>query len=168
MEVKLIVARGANGAIGKDNDLIWKLPRDMRFFTETTKGSIVVMGRKNWDSIPVKYRPLVGRENVVITRNSGFSHPDCKVFSSIEESLHHYAEDQRDLYVIGGGQIYHYCLENDLIDVMYITEVRETFEADVYFSEFNESDWNKELIMEHPIDEKHKHAFDIYRYRRKR
>ena len=111
MIVKLIVARGANGAIGKDNDLIWKLPRDMRFFTESTRGGIVIMGRKNWDSIPLKYRPLSDRENVVITRNADFSHPDCAVFQSIEAALENYKNDERDVYIIGGGQIYRYCLE---------------------------------------------------------
>jgi dihydrofolate reductase len=65
--VKLIVAKASNDVIGKDNDLIWHLPADMRFFTQTTKGHIVVMGRRNWDSIPLKYRPLSERINVVIS-----------------------------------------------------------------------------------------------------
>jgi len=72
MKLALIVAMDQNRGIGKDNDLMWHLPAEMRFFTETTKGQIVVMGRKNYDSIPLKYRPLPNRENVILSRNSNF------------------------------------------------------------------------------------------------
>jgi len=167
MSVKLIVARGANGAIGKDNDLIWKLPRDMRFFTETTTGGIVIMGRKNWDSIPLKYRPLTNRVNVVVTRNEDFESDDCVVCPSIEDAIGYFSHDtEKDIFIIGGGQIYKYCLDNDLVDEMYITEVRQEFDADVYFPDFDEGQWQKELLMEYKADEKHKYDFDIYRFTR--
>lgn len=169
MKIKLIVAKAKNDVIGKDNDLIWHLPADMRFFTETTKGHIVVMGRRNWDSIPLKYRPLSDRINVVITRNVNFSHPDCVVFNTVEAAIDHYtnhepANSQKDLFIIGGGQIYDYCIQQNLLDEMLVTFIDELFEGDTYFPAINEDNWEKELIMHHSIDEKNKYAFDVYRY----
>ncbi len=168
MKVKLIVAKAKNDVIGKDNDLIWHLPADMRFFTQSTKGQVVVMGRKNWDSIPAKYRPLSDRINVVVTRNKEFSHPDCVVFHSIEEAINHYkgenSSGSQDLYIIGGGQIYAYCMENDLLDEMLVTFIDHSFDGDTYFPQINDSQWEKELIMHHPIDEKNKYIFDVFRY----
>lgn len=169
MKVKLIVAKAKNEVIGKDNDLIWHLPADMRFFTQSTKGHVVIMGRRNWDSIPLKYRPLSDRINVVITRSETFSHPDCVVFNSVEAAIDHYknhpatAENQ-DLFIIGGGQIYAYCMENDLLDEMYVTYIDESFEGDTYFPEINSDKWNKECIMKHEIDEKNKYAFEVYKF----
>lgn len=169
MKIKLIVAKAKNDVIGKDNDLIWHLPADMRFFTETTKGHIVLMGRRNWDSIPLKYRPLSNRINVVVTRNTEFNHEDCKVFHSVETALKHYTENAanyegQDLYIIGGGQIYAYCMENDLLDEMYVTFIDQAFDGDTYFPAIDESKWNRECIMHHPIDEKNKYLFDVYHY----
>lgn len=169
MRVKLIVAKAANNVIGKDNDLIWHLPADMRFFTETTKGHIVVMGRKNWDSIPLKYRPLSQRENAVITRNKEFSHEDCTVFHSVEESIAYYKSNlekysNQDIYIIGGGQIYAHSLDNDLLDDLYITFIDHDFDGDTFFPEFDESKWNKECIMKHEIDEKNAYPFEVYHY----
>jgi dihydrofolate reductase len=80
MKVRLIVAMDNERGIGKNNDLMWHLPADMKFFKETTLGHIVVMGRKNFDSIPERFRPLVGRENVVLTRNTAYSAENCQVF----------------------------------------------------------------------------------------
>lgn len=169
MKVKLIVAKGTNDAIGKNNDLIWHLPADMRFFTDTTKGHIVVMGRKNWDSIPLKYRPLSGRINVVITKNTSFSHPDCTVFNSVEAAIDFYKNNpeitgDQDLFIIGGGQIYAYCLANDLLDEMYITFIDESFDADTFFPKFDESQWMKKKHLAHLMDEKNPYSFTVYKY----
>ena len=87
MKVSLIVAAAENGVIGKDNDLIWHLPKDMRFFKETTLGHHVIMGRKNFESIPHKYRPLPNRTNVVITRQCYYQAEGCIVVNSIESAL---------------------------------------------------------------------------------
>ena len=78
--VSLIAAVSENNVIGRNNDLIWHLPEDMKFFKDTTAGHHVIMGRKNYDSIPEKYRPLPGRTNVIVTRNKDFTAPNCKVF----------------------------------------------------------------------------------------
>ncbi len=169
MKVKLIVAKGKNDVIGKDNDLAWHLPADMRFFMQTTKGHIVLMGRKNWDSIPEKYRPLSNRINVVVTRNKSFSHPDCVVFHGIEDAIAHYKKqaeegEEKHLFIIGGGQIYKYCLDNNLLDELFITFIDESFDGDTYFPDFDESAWHKTQIMHHDTDEKNKYPFDVYHY----
>jgi len=171
MKIKLIVAKAKNNVIGKDNDLIWHLPADMRFFTESTKGHVVIMGRRNWDSIPLKYRPLSNRENVVITRSKTFSHPDCLVFNSIEEALEHYKNkatknENRDLFIIGGGQIYAHSLAHNLCDELYVTFIDQAFEGDTYFPEIDENTWKKELILHHPTDEKNHYLFNVYKYTR--
>ena len=87
MKVSLIVAVSENGVIGKDNDLIWHLPKDMKFFKDTTLGHHVIMGRKNFESIPEKYRPLPNRTNIVITRQSDYTAEDCVVVNSVEAAL---------------------------------------------------------------------------------
>lgn len=166
--VKLIVAKGANDVIGKDNDLIWHLPADMRFFTQTTKGHIVIMGRRNWDSIPLKYRPLSDRVNVVITRNAAFKDPGCAVFHSIEAALHHYqqAGSSQDIFIIGGGQIYNHALENDLVDEMLVTHIDQDFEGDTWFPVIDASKWQKTQVMSHPKDEKNAYSFTVFKYTR--
>ena len=163
--VKLIVAKASNNTIGKDNDLIWHLPADMRFFTQSTKGHIVIMGRKNWDSIPLKYRPLSNRINAVITRNTEFSDPDCEVFHSVEGAINHYKQQtEKEIFIIGGAQIYKYCLDNNLIDEMLITYIHQDFGGDAFFPEFDETGWNKSMIMDFKADDKNPHDFTVYRF----
>ena len=166
--VKLIVAKGQNNEIGKDNDLIWHLPADMRFFTQSTKGNIVIMGRRNWDSIPLKYRPLSGRVNAVVTHNRKFSHADCDTFHSVEDAINHYKENSdKAIFIIGGAQIYNYCLKNNLVDEMLITYIHQDFEADAFFPEFEENEWQKEMIMDYKIDDKNPYDFTVFRFTKK-
>lgn len=165
--IKLIVAIAANRVIGKDNDLIWHLPADMAFFTESTKGHIVIMGRRNWDSIPLKYRPLPGRLNVVVTRDTTYEQEGCEIFHTIEDAIEHYRNDERDVYIIGGGQIYKYCIDNGLVDIMYITHIEHNFDGDTFFPEFDEDQWNKEMIMDHAIDDKNAYPFKVWKYAKK-
>ena len=100
--VSLIVAVSDNGVIGKDNDLIWYLPQDLKYFKDTTAGHTVIMGRKNYHSIPEKYRPLPKRDNVVVTFQPNFDAPGCKVVNSVEEALT-YAKEAGDSeqFIIG-------------------------------------------------------------------
>lgn len=167
--IKLIVAKAKNDVIGKDNDLIWHLPADMKFFTQTTKGHVVIMGRRNWDSIPLKYRPLFGRVNAVVTRNAEFSHEDCDVFNSVEASIAYYQKNKPvlDIYIIGGGQIYDYSIKNNLVDEMLITFIDHSYEGDTWFPTFNESDWSKEMIMDYKKDDKNPHDFKVYKFLKK-
>jgi len=166
--VKLIVAIAQNRAIGKDNDLIWHLPADMGFFSAMTKGSTVLMGRKNWESIPSKYRPLPKRKNIVVSRDTSFNDEGCEVFHDIKTAIDSNTNDSsKDLYIIGGGQIYKYCIENDLVDEMFISQIEETFEGDAFFPEINLDNWHKEKLFHHAKDEKNEYPFTVYRYYKK-
>jgi dihydrofolate reductase len=167
MKLALIVAMDQNRGIGKDNDLMWHLPAEMRFFTETTKGQIVVMGRKNYDSIPLKYRPLPNRENVILSRNTGFDAGDCKVFTSIDDCLDHFSnETERTVFIIGGGQIYNQAINHPSLEEMYITEIHHSFDPDTFFPLFDETKWKKESIFKHEVNEKNSHSFEVFRYTR--
>ena len=164
-KVSLIVAMDRNRGIGRDNDLMWHLPNDMRFFKETTENQIVVMGRKNYDSIQEKYRPLHNRENVILTKNTSFEASNCSVFHSLDAALSAYQSDKnRKFFIIGGGQIYKLALEAKILEEMFITHIDGNYDADTFFPDFNESDWNKELLMSQAIDEKHRHGFKVFRY----
>ena len=161
----MIVAMDSERGIGRNNDLMWHLPADMRFFKETTLGHIVVLGRKNYESIPEKYRPLPNRENAVLTRNPHFEAPGCVVFHSLKECLKHYEnESERTVFIIGGGEIYRQALELDVVDEMYITHVHKAYGADTFFPKFDAKEWHTEKIMTQPADEKHETGFEILRY----
>ena len=135
IKVSLIVAMDRNRGIGRDNDLMWHLPNDMRFFKETTENQIVVMGRKNYDSIPEKYRPLPNRENVILTKNTAFEASNCSVFNSLDAALSAYESDKnRKLFIIGGGQIYKLALDANILEEMFITHIDGDYEADTFFS----------------------------------
>ena len=107
MRIHTIAAVANNGVIGKDNDLVWTLRDDMKFFMNTTKGHVVITGRKNYESIPAKFRPLKDRVNVVVTRNKDYEAPGAVVVHSLadafEEAKRH---GDKTCFVIGGGQIY--------------------------------------------------------------
>jgi dihydrofolate reductase len=167
MNVSLIVAMDSKRGIGKNNDLMWHLPADMNFFKETTRNQIVVMGRKNYDSIPEKYRPLPNRLNVILTRNKGFKAENCLVFNSLNECLDHFKDEkERKVFIIGGGEIYKMALDSNVLNEMYITYVDGFFDADTFFPEFDENKWKNQIISEQSIDEKHKYGFVIKKFTR--
>lgn len=165
MKVALIVAIDAERGIGKNNDLMWHLPNDMKFFKETTQNQIVVMGRKNYDSIPEKYRPLPNRLNVVLTRNEDFQAPHCEVFTSLEACFEHFKnETERTVFIIGGGEIYKMALESGRTEEMYITYIDKEYGADTFFPSINESQWKSEEILRQYIDERHEASFVVKKY----
>ena len=167
MEVTIIAAVAENLAIGKDNDLLWHLPTDIKFFKETTEGHFVIMGRKNYNSIPEKYRPLPKRTNIIVSRRTDLTIDGVQIFSSIEKALKFAElEKQKEVFIIGGGQVYQYALENDLVTKMLVTHVSEEFEADVYFPKFDTDKWKTKLIMDHPRDDKDPLDFTIVEYRK--
>jgi dihydrofolate reductase len=167
MSVSIIAAVADNGAIGKDNDLIWNLPDDMRFFKDMTLGHHVIMGRKNFESIPHRYRPLPQRPNIVITRQEGFVAEGCIVVDTIFTALDVARKaNENEAFIIGGGQIYELALELDVVDDMYITHVHASPEADVYFPEFDKKRWSSEIIRTHQPDDRHEFGFEIVHYSR--
>ena len=161
MKISLIVAVAENGVIGKDNDLIWHLPKDMQFFKKITIGHHVIMGRKNFESIPHKYRPLPNRTNIIITRQSEYKAEECIVVNSVETALE-IAKNNGDIepFIIGGGQIYRIAIEKNLVDKIYLTKIHHSFKGDTFFPELS-SDWRETNKTENKADDKHKYNYDF-------
>lgn len=165
MIVSLIVAVSENNAIGYNNDLIWHLPNDMKYFKETTINHHIITGRKNYISIPEKYRPLANRVNIVLTHDMNFKAENCIVKHSLESALKYAQEnEEKEVFIIGGGQIYNEALSKNFVNRMYITHVHETFNADTFFPKINFSEWKITREENHQIDEKHKHSYTFVVY----
>lgn len=157
--VSLIVAVSENNVIGKDNDLAWVLPLDLKYFKDTTQNHHVIMGRKNFDSIPEKYRPLPNRINIVVTRNKNYSAEGSIIVDSVEKAIEiaEKAEDNEP-FIIGGGQIYKYALENNLVSKIYLTKVHAKVEGDTFFDDLSD-EWELKSSIKNKAD--HRHAFDF-------
>ena len=129
MPLHLIYARAANGVIGKDNKLPWHLAEDMAHFKQLTQGCPVVMGRKTWDSLPPRFRPLPGRTNIVVTRQSDWQAEGAVRATSLQDALQQAPADQT-VWVIGGAQIYAEALP--LAQRVEVTEIARDFDGDAY------------------------------------
>jgi dihydrofolate reductase len=137
MQLHLILARAANGVIGKDNTIPWHLPEDMAHFKRLTLGCPVIMGRKTWDSLPSRFRPLPGRLNVVITRQVDWKENGAQPSSSLDSALR-FCEQSEHVWVIGGAEIY--ALAMPLAHSAVVTEIDAPFEGDAFAPIFG-SDW---------------------------
>ena len=162
MRITLVAAVAKNGVIGRDGDLPWRLPDDLKAFKRLTLGKPVVMGRKTWESIG---RPLPERHNVVMTRSQDFEAPGASVVPSAEAALELLA-DQDEVMVIGGGAIYRQFLER--ADHIYLTEVDADVDGDVTFPELDPGEWVEVSREHHPADERHAYAFTLVRLDRNR
>jgi len=161
----MIAAMSKNRVIGKDNDLPWNLPDDFRFFKETTKNHHIIMGRKNWESLPTKFKPLPNRVNLVITRSQNYLAEGATVLPSINLALEIARQNNEDeVFIIGGGEIYRIGLE--LADKIYLTEIDAEIEGHVTFPEFSSKEWIETSREHHPKDEKHKYNFDFVTYQK--
>ena len=129
MPLHLIYARAANGVIGKDNRLPWHIPEDMAHFKQLTQGCPVVMGRKTWDSLPPRFRPLPGRTNIVVTRQPDWHESGSQPAPSLREALQQ-CENAEKVWVIGGAQIYAQALP--LADELVVTEINADFDGDAF------------------------------------
>ena len=138
--LSLIAAVARNHAIGKDNQLLWHLPEDMKHFRETTRGKPVIMGRKTWESLPEAFRPLPGRHNIVVSRDPAYTAPGADLAGSLEAALT-LAGDAQEVFVIGGEQLYRAALP--LADRLYLTEVEVAPEADAFFPEVDRALWQE-------------------------
>lgn len=169
MKVSAIAAVANNLAIGKDNDLMWFLPKDLKFFKDQTEGHTVIMGRKNYDSIPEKFRPFKNRTNVILTRQPAFKAEGCEVVHSLKEGLavaDKIGDDNP--FIIGGGKVYELALKEDIIDELIITWVDADYEADVYFPKVDWSKWEKVKEEKIEKDHRHIHSFTFTWYNRKK
>ena len=150
MAIQLIYARAANGVIGKDNTMPWHLPEDMAHFKELTRGCAVIMGRKTWDSLPARFRPLPGRTNIVITRQGDWQPEPASEHvlrvASLDEALQAGQKLSANVWVIGGAQIYAQALP--LADAVEVTEIGRDFEGDAYAPELG-AEWKPVRRSDH-------------------
>ena len=165
MKIVAVVAVAENNAIGKDNRLLWRLPNDMKFFKDQTVGHCIVTGRKNYESIPEKFRPLPDRTNIVVTRQENYSAPGAVVVPTIAAAVEEAKKrGEERLCVIGGGEIYRQMM--DITDEILYTKVHHSFEADTFFPEIDPKVWKETWREEHAADEKHAYAYTFIRYER--
>ncbi len=130
MHINLIFARAANGVIGKGGVMPWHLPEDLAHFKELTQGRPVVMGRKTWDSLPERFRPLPDRLNIVVTRQEVWQDEGAKPATSLEDALNIAGQSADTVWVMGGAQIYAQALP--LARRVEVTEIHREFEGDVF------------------------------------
>ena len=149
-----IVAHDVNRAIGGGNDLLWHLPNDLKYFKEKTRGFPIIMGRKTFDSLG---RPLPGRRNMVVTRQSDWSAEGVEVFATVEAAVA--ALEGADGFIVGGGEIYRLALP--LVDVLYVTEVHTQIAgADTWFPEYAAT-FTEVARENHPADDRHAYAYSF-------
>ena len=138
----LIVALAKNNAIGRGNQLLWSIPEDMAHFRTATKGATVVMGRKTWESLPPKFRPLPGRHNIVISRQADYVAEGAVLTHSLAEALTEARRKDAPIFVIGGAEIYAQAMP--LADRLVLTEVENVVtDADAFFPEISPAEWEE-------------------------
>lgn len=155
----LIAAVARNGVIGIDNRLPWHLPADLKHFKALTLGHTVIMGRKTWESLPDKFRPLPGRRNIVITRNPSYRAAGALVASTLPEALR--AAESGEAFVIGGAELYAAALP--LADRLQLTEIDADFEGDTRFPAIEGSQWLESARETHRDEAGLGYAFVCYR-----
>jgi dihydrofolate reductase len=164
--VSLLVAVAANGVIGRDNRIPWRLPEDLAYFKRLTLGHPVVMGRKTYESIIASLgKPLPGRTNIVVTRQPGFSAPGCTVAASFDAALDA-ARAANEVFVIGGAEIYRLALAR--ADRVYLTRLDAAFEGDTFFPALDPAEWREASRVDHPPAGGRAFGFAYLRYDRVR
>ena len=139
--LSLIAAVARNGAIGRDNDLLWQDPSDQKHFRQTTMGYPVIMGRRTWDSLPARFRPLPGRRNIVVTRNTDWQDTGAVVAHTLDQALALVADAPR-AFVMGGGELYALALPQ--ADELVLTEVDADFAADTFFPPWDRTEFDEQ------------------------
>lgn len=153
MTISIIVAKGKNNEIGKDNQLLWKLSDDLKLFKKTTVNHSIIMGRKTFESIG---RALPKRRNIIISRNTDLTINGCEVVHSVEAALE-LCKDEKEIFIIGGGNLYTQTLP--LTNKLFLSEVDGNFEAEVYFPEIKEEEWMLAHSEQFPRNEKNEYSF---------
>lgn len=183
-KISIIAAIGKNRELGKNNKLLWHIPEDFKRFKTLTSGHPIIMGRKTWESLPIK--PLPNRYNIVITRDLGFKINDLgdgeqfaiasSMKEALEESIKYYVSSSKynqedkihdtkymihatehEVFIIGGGQIYRQALEKGLVDKLYLTIVDANFDADTFFPDY--SQFKKVIFEKTSQSEKYRYKF---------
>lgn len=167
MKISLVAAIGANYEIGVKGQLLWHLPADMKRFKEITTHHHVLMGRKTFESIPEKFRPLPNRVNVILTSNKQFRAEGCKVVHSLADAIAlSELANEKELMVIGGGEIYQLTLP--VANTLYITLVQHSFpEADTFFPKWNEQDFVEVENFYFEQDDQHAYNYRFLKFERR-
>jgi len=161
MMITIVAAAAENNALGKDNDLIWRLPDDFKRFKALTSYHHIIMGRKTFESFP---KPLPNRKHVVITRQKNYKNETIEVVHSLEEAIQ-FSSTEDQIFIIGGGEIYKQALP--FANKIELTRVHGEFEADAFFPEIDEEKWDLVNSEFHDKDEKHKYSFSYLTYTKK-
>jgi dihydrofolate reductase len=161
-QISIIVAIAQNNAIGKDNDLLWHLSGDLKRFKELTTGHTIVMGKRTFESLPV--RPLPNRKSIVITDVEGEQIPGCVMAYSIEDAIAKF-DNTDENFIIGGGSVYRQFMP--IADKLYLTVVHKDFEADTFYPEINFDEWQAIEKQENIFDEKSGLTYSYIIYIRK-
>jgi dihydrofolate reductase len=161
--ITLIAAIAQNNALGKNNDLIWHLPADLKYFRQLTTGHHIIMGRKTYESIG---KPLPNRTTIIVTRNKEYFQEGCLTASSLEEAIE-ICKNEKTVCIVGGEQIYRQALENDLVDFLKITLVHYEFDADAFFPNIDTTIWEEISREDFKADEKNKYDYSFLNYQKK-
>ena len=161
--ITIIAAIAKNNALGKDNDLIWHLPEDLKRFKKITSGHHILMGRNTFESIG---KPLPNRTTVIITRNKNYFKDGCLIAHSIEEAIE-LADSDDKIFIIGGAQVYKEALKNNLVDQLDITLVHHEFEADAFFPEIDLTIWEESKREDFKADENNNYDYSFVSYTKK-
>ncbi|MBL7738123.1 MAG: type 3 dihydrofolate reductase [Chitinophagaceae bacterium] len=157
VSISLVVAAAKNNVIGKDNQLLWRLPEDMKFFKNVTWGMPVVMGRKTFESLG---KPLPGRKNIIITRQNGWNVEGTIPVKSLDDAIFLVNNmDVKEMMVIGGGEIYNMAFAK--AKRIYLTRVDAEPEGDTWFPAVDPKEWKLVSQKDHEADEKHKYAYSF-------
>jgi len=159
--ITIIAAVAANNALGKDNQLIWHLPADLKRFKKVTSNHHIIMGRKTYESLG---KPLPNRVNIIITRNLNYVAEGCIVVNSLSEAIEA-AKNDPNPYILGGAEIYNQAM--DIADKLDLTFVHHKFEADAFFPNINLSVWKESSREDFKADEKNKYDFSFVTYIKK-
>jgi len=163
MIISLIAARSKNNVIGKNNDLPWRLPADMKYFMNTTKGHVVIMGRKNWESLP--NGALKNRTNIVLTRSKNYLAEGALVMNDLNEALQFaFDQEEEEVFIIGGAQIYQMTLP--IADRVYLTEIDLEVDGDTFFPEFNPSSFKLVSQQDYSPDERNHYSYSFQVFER--
>jgi dihydrofolate reductase len=163
VKLVLIAAVARDGAIGRGNELLFREPEDQRHFRSATAGHAVVMGRRTWESLPPRFRPLPGRRNLVLSRDPAFTAPGAETAPSLDDALDRLA-GETTAFVIGGADLYAQALPQ--ADELMLTEVDRDYDADAFFPRWNRAEFDEIARDERRGADGTRFAFVTYRRRR--
>lgn len=156
--ISIIVAVGENRVIGKDNQLIWHLPADLKRFKQLTMGHAMIMGRKTFESIG---KALPGRTTIIVTRQKDIKYDNCYIADSLEKAIELCRKDS-EIFIIGGAQIFEKAIP--LTDKIYLTQIHQSFDGDVFFPELEKEEWKITFREDHKANDKNPYDYSFINY----